>query len=98
MPAPGFEDYGEPISYSAELASKQNICSSSQEVPVNVWQQGYQGPDINLGSLNWRTIDGPFVSVWLHNVPWGGEDTMAAPEAKVGSLTHILSLLTSFSL
>ncbi|KAL1537477.1 Sphingosine kinase 1 [Salvia divinorum] len=26
-------------------------------------------------------IDGPFVSIWLHNVPWGAHDTKAAPDA-----------------
>jgi sphingosine kinase len=28
-------------------------------------------------------MKGPFVSVWLHNVPWGAENTLAAPDAKV---------------
>ncbi|RVW46293.1 Sphingosine kinase 1 [Vitis vinifera] len=42
-----------------------------------------KGPNIELEKLQWRTIDGPFVSIWLHNVPWGGEDTLAAPDAKV---------------
>ncbi|XP_047938715.1 sphingosine kinase 1-like isoform X2 [Salvia hispanica] len=43
---------------------------------------GYQGPNVDIKSLNWRMIDGPFVSVWLHNVPWGAEDTKAAPDAE----------------
>ncbi|XP_020541313.1 sphingosine kinase 1 isoform X2 [Jatropha curcas] len=59
-----------------------NICNPSQEQPVKAQQRGYQGSDADLISLDWRTISGPFVSIWLHNVPWGGEDIMAAPDAK----------------
>ncbi|EEF37693.1 sphingosine kinase 1 isoform X1 [Ricinus communis] len=74
VPAPGFETYGVPTSYNAESTSKQ-------EQPLKT-QHGYQGPDVNLVNLDWRMISGPFVSIWLHNVPWGGEDVMAAPDAK----------------
>ncbi|KAK2977125.1 hypothetical protein RJ640_017649 [Escallonia rubra] len=77
VPAPGFEDFGEPSS------SKLDSCSLSDEKPVKIQQHGYQGPVVDLESQTWRKIDGPFVSIWLHNVPWGGEDTMAAPDAKV---------------
>ncbi|XP_012091504.1 sphingosine kinase 2 isoform X3 [Jatropha curcas] len=82
VPGPGFETYGEPTNYNAEFAGKQNICNPSQEQPVKAQQRGYQGSDADLISLDWRTISGPFVSIWLHNVPWGGEDIMAAPDAK----------------
>lgn len=83
MPAPGFEDYGVPTSYSGESINGMNVGSSSQEQPIKARQYGYQGPDVSLEDLGWRTINGPFISVWLHNVPWGGEDTLAAPDAKV---------------
>uniref|UniRef100_A0A7N0V086 sphingosine kinase n=1 Tax=Kalanchoe fedtschenkoi TaxID=63787 RepID=A0A7N0V086_KALFE len=76
VPAPGYEDYGEPLSY--ESVPGCEMSDTSEVAP----HQGYQGPDIDLGKLNWRTISGPFVSIWLHNVPWGAEDTMAAPNAK----------------
>lgn len=89
MPAPGFEAYGEPTNFHGKsTASKQSSCIPSEEEPAKAQQHGYQGPYIDLGDLDWRTINGPFVSVWLHNVPWGGEDTMAAPDAKVKSLGH----------
>lgn len=78
VPAPGSEDFGEPASYS-----NHDECSPSQEEPVKFGRR-YQGPDVNLENMEWRTIEGPFVSVWLHNVPWGSEDAMAAPQAKVG--------------
>ncbi|KAF3451560.1 hypothetical protein FNV43_RR07655 [Rhamnella rubrinervis] len=77
VPAPGFEDYGEPTSYSVH-----DECGPSHEEEPVKFQRYYHGPDANLENMEWRTIEGPFVSVWLHNVPWGSEDTMAAPQAK----------------
>ncbi|KAF7803540.1 sphingosine kinase 1-like isoform X1 [Senna tora] len=84
VPAPGFEGFGEPTSYPGKFTSKvDNKCDPS-EVEANKLQKCcYQGTDINLENLNWRVINGPFISIWLHNVPWGGENTMAAPDAKV---------------
>ncbi|XP_076917345.1 sphingosine kinase 2-like [Bidens hawaiensis] len=71
VPAPGFEDVGEAI----------GSCFETME-PIKPRQHGYQGPKVDFKSLNWRELNGPFVSVWLHNVPWGAENTMAAPDAK----------------
>ncbi|GLT83034.1 hypothetical protein SLE2022_013470 [Rubroshorea leprosula] len=79
VPAPGFENYGEPASYSDESTTRQN---PSPEQALKFQHHGYQGPNVELEKLDWRTISGPFVSIWLHNVPWGGEETMAAPNAK----------------
>ncbi|XP_058196466.1 sphingosine kinase 1-like [Rhododendron vialii] len=81
VPAPGFEDYGEPSSHMGEFMG-QEICNPSHDEPMKVQQGSYRGPTVALESLNWRKIDGPFVSVWLHNVTWGGENTKAAPDAK----------------
>ncbi|KAL6990981.1 Sphingosine kinase 1 [Sarracenia purpurea var. burkii] len=78
VPAPGFEAYGEPTDQSMG----KDICNPSNDEPIKIQQCGYQGPNFDLEGLNWRKIDGPFVSIWLHNVPWGGEDTKAAPDAK----------------
>lgn len=72
VPAPGFENSGQPAS-----------CSVDKEQSVNDKALGYQGPDTKLEGMEWREIKGPFVSVWLHNVPWGAENTLAAPNAKV---------------
>ena len=102
VPAPGFEAYGEPTRYNGEFASTHSI-NPGQEQPVKAEQYSYQGPDVDLTNLEWRTINGPFISVWLHNVPWGGDNTMAAPDAKVclscacNSMLHLL-FSTSFSL
>ncbi|KAJ6377092.1 hypothetical protein OIU76_026123 [Salix suchowensis] len=91
VPARGFEAYGEPTRYNGEFASKHSI-NPGQEQPVKAEQYSYQGPDVDLTNLEWRTINGPFISVWLHNVPWGGDNTMAAPDAKFadGNLDLIL--------
>nr|XP_043623875.1 sphingosine kinase 2-like isoform X2 [Erigeron canadensis] len=71
VPAPGFEDVGEA----------SNSCVISVE-SLKARQHGYQGPKDDFQSSNWRKLNGPFISVWLHNVPWGAENTMAAPDAK----------------
>lgn len=83
VPAPGFEDYGEQTRYDNETDSIVDVGSLGEGEPINIQRHGYQGPNINLKELNWRKIDGPFISVWLHNVPWGAENTLAAPDAKV---------------
>ncbi|KAB1221898.1 Sphingosine kinase 1 [Morella rubra] len=82
VPAPGFEGYGEPSSFHGKSSGKKNICSPTEEEPVKICHPGYQGPYFDLENSDWRTINGPFISTWLHNVPWGSEDTMAAPDAK----------------
>ncbi|XP_065880096.1 sphingosine kinase 1 [Euphorbia lathyris] len=82
VPAPGFESYGEPTSYTGEPTGKQSTLKSGQEQRVMIQKHGYQGSDVNLVHLDWRIINGPFISVWLHNVPWGSEGVMAAPDAK----------------
>lgn len=76
--APGYETFGEPADPEGETISE--VKSSF----------GYCGPAFHMKDFN-RKIEGPFVSVWLHNVPWGGEDALAAPDAKVGFCfrTHI---------
>jgi sphingosine kinase len=88
VPAPGFEAYGESTSYRGKSTGKQTSCSPTEEERVKVRHFGYQGPNIDLENLDWRIINGPFVSIWLHNVPWGGEDTIAAPDAKVKSYDY----------
>ncbi|VFQ88998.1 unnamed protein product [Cuscuta campestris] len=68
LAAPGYEVHGEPIKLP-------DVCSGDGP------KSGYCGPTVYPHNSNWRKIDGPFISVWLHNVPWGAEHTMAAPDA-----------------
>lgn len=77
---------GNPQVITKNLQAKTNNHDLKEEENISKLQESsYRGPDINLQNLNWRTINGPFVSVWLHNVPWGSEDAKAAPDAKVGT-------------
>ncbi|XP_060189524.1 sphingosine kinase 1-like isoform X2 [Lycium barbarum] len=72
--APGYETFGEPANLEGE---------TNGEVKSNfVQHKGYSGPALHIKDFN-RKIEGPFLSVWLHNVPWGGEDALAAPDAKL---------------
>ncbi|KAL7098821.1 hypothetical protein ACP275_09G042900 [Erythranthe tilingii] len=82
VPASGFESYGEPIDVEKEVIFEGESKPKSDDEPVTTQDYGYQGPKVDMKSLNWHKINGPFVSIWLHNVPWGGEDTMAAPDAQ----------------
>ncbi|XP_028788685.1 sphingosine kinase 1-like isoform X1 [Neltuma alba] len=92
VPAPGFEACGEPTSYNGKSAGKDNNHDPKEAEYIKLQSSCYRGPDINLENLNWRAINGPFVSVWLHNVPWGSQDALAAPDAKLsdGCLDLIL--------
>ncbi|CAA2968755.1 sphingosine kinase 1-like isoform X1 [Olea europaea subsp. europaea] len=82
VPASGFETYGEPLDHADDIIVKIESESNSDMEPTRTQQYGYHGPNVDIKSLNWHKIDGPFVSIWLHNVPWGGEDAMAAPDAE----------------
>lgn len=84
IPGPGYETMGEPLKEDGDI-NKSNFHVMNQELEASVKGQGcgYQGPSMNFDISDWRTLEGPFVLVWLHNVPWASEDTMPAPEAKV---------------
>ncbi|TVU34874.1 hypothetical protein EJB05_16729, partial [Eragrostis curvula] len=75
VPAPGYEAYGEPVkqvenpTVECHHQNGSRLCS-------------YQGPSVQFQSSDWRFLDGPFIAVWINNVPWAAEDIMAAPEAK----------------
>ena len=79
IPAPGYEGTGTP--YNGELETA-NLLKSNE---------GYTGPS-QTGSSQWRDLEGPFILIWLNNVPWSGEDIKSAPNAKVS-----LSLFKSFT-
>ncbi|KAL2495102.1 Sphingosine kinase 1 [Forsythia ovata] len=82
VPASGYEAYGEPLDQEDDIIVEIESESNSDKEPAGTQQYAYHGPPIDVKSLNWRKINGPFVSIWLHNVPWGGEDAMAAPDAE----------------
>ncbi|CAN6175833.1 unnamed protein product [Urochloa humidicola] len=84
VPAPGYEEVGEPVEQTTSF--KQNgVSTGSQEDKAddrNGETSGYPGPSIKEADLEWRSMSGPFVSVWLGNVPFASEDAMAAPKAE----------------
>ncbi|XP_038981684.1 sphingosine kinase 1 isoform X2 [Phoenix dactylifera] len=82
VPAPGYESYGEPIKQYSSCMGNTILSEQGQANNAKVQSCGYPGPVASLDGLEWRSIDGPFVSVWINNVPWAGEDVMPAPEAK----------------
>lgn len=74
IPARGYESYGEPT----------QLGSTSNSIPKSGEEIGYRGPTISSqNNCEWRSIKGPFISIWLHNVRWASTDTLAAPDAKV---------------
>lgn len=79
VPAPGYELYGEPL--CQDEISKDN--PHMQESRGGSRVQHYHGPQTSLQGMEWRSINGPFVLVYLNNVPWPVEDVLLAPEAKV---------------
>lgn len=92
MPASGYESYGEPFDLEKNIIIDDESAMKSVDGLVRDPAYGYQGPKVDIKSLHWRMIEGPFISIWLHNVPWGAEDTKAAPDAEVCTV-HLLSLL-----
>ncbi|CAD5190336.1 unnamed protein product [Musa acuminata subsp. malaccensis] len=82
VPAPGYEAYGEPIKQVENF--KGHILPSKQDQgsATTVKSCGYQGPEISLEGLEWRSIVGPFVSLWVNNVPFSAENYIPAPKAK----------------
>lgn len=80
------------------LAIESASDNKSDFEPASAPASSYEGPTYDLKNLIWRKIDGPFVSIWLHNVPWGSETTMAAPEAQVCLELHFKLVSLSFLL
>jgi sphingosine kinase len=81
VPAPGYEEVGDPVEQTTN-----GVSTGIQEdgaTDTNGETCGYVGPSIKEADLRWRSLNGPFVSVWLGNVPFASEDAMAAPKAEV---------------
>ncbi|KAJ4760916.1 Sphingosine kinase 1 [Rhynchospora pubera] len=85
VPAPGYESVGVPLTQieKSNQHDDPNLSSEMQISKVKTLQsKGYQGPSVSYDESHWRSIEGPFVYVWLNNVPWCSQDVMPAPEAK----------------
>ncbi|CAL9063504.1 sphingosine kinase 1 isoform X1 [Musa acuminata AAA Group] len=82
VPAPGYEAYGEPVKQVDNFKGHILLSKQDQESTTTVQSCGYQGPEISLEGLEWRSIVGPFVSLWVNNVPFSAENYIPAPKAK----------------
>lgn len=86
VPAPGHELCGEAMKDRAICVRTDDVSDKGQNSVAEVLQGSYQGPNVCFENSDWRFLEGPFVSISLVNVPWVGEGTMPAPEAKVFNL------------
>ncbi|XP_072956842.1 sphingosine kinase 2-like isoform X2 [Typha angustifolia] len=82
VPAPGYEEYGEAIKQVDSPNGKTAFSEEGQGNNIKAQSHAYQGPLIEFECSAWRSLDGPFISVWINNVPWVSEDAKLAPEAK----------------
>ncbi|XP_062187759.1 sphingosine kinase 1-like [Phragmites australis] len=84
VPAPGYEEFGDPVEQHTSSKSNgvKNGVQEDKENDSNGETCGYAGPSIEEADLQWRSLNGPFVSVWLGNVSFASEDAMAAPKAE----------------
>lgn len=80
IPAPGHEGTGNHYDGEHE---ESNLINTAEVDTERTWRKsGYSGP-LQTPSAEWRDMEGPFILVWLNNVPFAGEKVMAAPNAKV---------------
>lgn len=86
VPAPGYEECGEPIKKVDVRKSDDNLSQEGQRNNAKPYCRSYHGPSVEFEDSEWRSLDGPFISAWVNNVPWCAEDFMSAPEAKVTPL------------
>ncbi|XP_042377771.1 sphingosine kinase 1-like [Zingiber officinale] len=82
IPAPGFEAYGDPVIHVDDCKCEVLLSKWSKGGNDNTEQCKYMGPEVAMERMEWRSIDGPFISVLVHNVPFSGEDYMPAPKAE----------------
>jgi sphingosine kinase len=94
VPAPGYEKFGDPVEASTSCTANGATTTSVHGDKANDSNGetcGYPGPSIQEDDLQWRSLNGPFVSVWLGNVPFASEDAMAAPKAEVSFSTFLFT-------
>ncbi|XP_020095212.1 sphingosine kinase 1-like [Ananas comosus] len=82
VPAPGYEECGEPLKKVDVRKSDDNLSQEGQRNNAKPYCRSYHGPSVEFEDSEWRSLDGPFISAWVNNVPWCAEDFMSAPEAK----------------
>ncbi|KAG0587837.1 hypothetical protein KC19_2G195200 [Ceratodon purpureus] len=82
IPAPGYEGTGTP--FTEDLEETALLKSHEGDSDRSLKKNGYHGALHELTkSGQWRHMEGPFINVWLNNVPFVGETVKSAPHAKV---------------
>ncbi|KAJ4789513.1 Sphingosine kinase 1 [Rhynchospora pubera] len=82
VPALGYEEFGEPIGESNKWKGETVILQDAFGNSGGSEMHGYKGSSTEFEESKWRFINGPFVTVWIQNVPWASKDIMPAPQAK----------------
>ncbi|KAL5198621.1 hypothetical protein ABZP36_002133 [Zizania latifolia] len=86
VPAPGYGGVGHPAKQITSCKSDGGSTGVQGERSNDGNDEtcAYAGPSVDEAGLEWRSLDGPFVSVWVSGVPCASENFMTAPEANVG--------------
>ncbi|KAJ4782600.1 Sphingosine kinase 1 [Rhynchospora pubera] len=82
VPALGYEEFGEPIGESNKWKGETVILQDAFGNSGGSEMHGYKGSSAEFEASKWRFVNGPFVTVWIQNVPWASKDIMPAPQAK----------------
>lgn len=85
IPAPGYEGFGDPVEQT--IGFKSNGASNAAEGDITDVRNNetctYSGPSTDDADLEWRSLKGPFVNVWISNIAFASEGVMIAPQAQV---------------
>jgi len=79
VPAPGYEGTGTPFHGGALEASSSY---DSDEPSNNLLQKKPPADSMDSSTSQWRELEGPFILIWLNNVPFSNETVKPAPNAK----------------
>ncbi|KAM3384966.1 hypothetical protein ACQJBY_009111 [Aegilops geniculata] len=84
VPAPGYEGFGDPVEQT--ISCKSNGAANAAEGDItdvcNNETCTYSGPSTDDANLEWRSLKGPFVNVWISNIAFASEGVMIAPQAQ----------------
>ncbi|XP_037484559.1 sphingosine kinase 1-like [Triticum dicoccoides] len=84
VPAPGYEGFGDPVEQT--ISCKSNGAANAAEGDItdvcNNETCTYSGPSTDDADLEWRSLKGPFVNVWISNIAFASEGVMIAPQAQ----------------
>ncbi|PNT74939.1 hypothetical protein BRADI_1g24730v3 [Brachypodium distachyon] len=85
IPAPGYEGFGDPVEQTTSCKSNgaSNSVEGDRSSVSNDETCTYPGPSVDEADVKWRSLNGPFVNVWISNIAFACEGVMIAPQAKL---------------